>query len=84
MSGVSRPGTNSTLYGALRDVVRRCPDREALVLGEIRNTYRELGDHVDALAAGLSQLGIGKDDKVALILPVCLENLYAFFALAKL
>jgi fatty-acyl-CoA synthase/long-chain acyl-CoA synthetase len=54
------------------------------VLGETRNTYRQLGEHVEALAAGISQLGISKDDKVALILPVCLENLYAFFALSKL
>lgn len=76
--------TSATLYEALQNVIKQYPGRDALVLGEARDTYRQLGDKVDALAAGLAQLGIGKGDKVGLILPVCLENVYAFFALAKL
>lgn len=76
--------TNATLYEALQNVIRQYPGKEALVLGEARDTYSQLGEKVDALAAGLSQLGIGKGEKVGLILPVCLENIYAFFALAKL
>ena len=39
---------------------------------------------MDALATGLTKLGIGKGDKVGLILPVCVENLLAFFALSKI
>jgi len=76
--------SHATLYEALQHVIRQYPDKDALVLGEARDTYRQFGQKVDALAAGLNRLGIGKGDKVGLILPVCLENLYAFFALAKL
>jgi fatty-acyl-CoA synthase len=75
---------NQTLYESLQSVVQELPDKEAIVLGETRLTYRQLGERVDGLAAGLSQLGVGKGDKVCLMLPTCVENLYAFFALAKL
>lgn len=84
MDGTLQVDANTTLYAALQSVIRRHPDRDALVFGEARNTYAELGRRVDALATGLSRLGIRKGDKVALILPVCFENLYAFFALAAL
>ena len=75
---------NRTLYESLQDNVQEFPDRDAIVLGETRVTYRQLGERVDSLAAGLSQLGVQKGDKVCLLLPTCVENLYAFFALAKL
>ena len=84
MDQTPRVDVNTTLYEALQNVIRRYPDRDALVQGAIRNTYQELGQRVDALATGMSRLGIRKGDKVGLILPVCPENLYAFFALAKL
>lgn len=84
MVQVSTTHTDMTLYEALRDAIEKYPDKDALVLGEARDTYRQFGEKVDALAAGLSQLGIGKGNNVALILPVCLENIYAFFALAKI
>ncbi|MFC2030161.1 class I adenylate-forming enzyme family protein [Chloroflexota bacterium] len=75
---------NSTLYDALQQVIEQCPEDEALVLEGTRKTYAQLGRLVDALASGLSRLGISHGDNVALILPVCLENIYAFFALARL
>lgn len=84
MSWMSTYDPNTTLYDALGDVVARYPDKEALIFGEARDTYRQLGARVDALAAGLHQLGIGKGDKVGLILPVCMENVHAFFALARI
>lgn len=76
--------TSASLFEALHTVVETYPDKDALVLGEARDTYRQLADKVDSLATGLSQMGIGPGVKVAIILPVCLENVYAFFALAKL
>jgi acyl-CoA synthetase (AMP-forming)/AMP-acid ligase II len=76
--------TNTTLYKALDNVAQQYPQRDALVLGDARDSYSELGKRVDSLAAGLSQLGIGRNDNVGILLPVCRENLYAFFALAKL
>jgi acyl-CoA synthetase (AMP-forming)/AMP-acid ligase II len=76
--------TNKTLYGALLDVVEQYPDKEALVLGDTRLTYRQFIEKVDAFATGLTKLGIGKGDKVGFILPVCVENVVAFYAFAKI
>jgi acyl-CoA synthetase (AMP-forming)/AMP-acid ligase II len=76
--------TDGNLYEALHAMVARYPNSDALVLGDARDTYQQLGEKVDALAFGLSELGIGRGDKMAIILPVCRENVYAFFALAKL
>ncbi len=69
-----------TLYQALRRVIAEYPQRPALTFSDQTLTYRELGEKVDALARGLHSLGIGPGDKVAIILPNCLEFVYAFFA----
>jgi fatty-acyl-CoA synthase/long-chain acyl-CoA synthetase len=84
MSTFSPLNTDGSLYEALHAMVTQYPDDDALVLGEGRDTYRQLGRKVDALAAGFSEMGIGRGDKIAIILPVCRENVYVFFALAKL
>ena len=75
--------TSMSLDQALAGVVSRCPDQEALVFGETRITYRELGQRVNALAAGLHQLGLGKGEKVVVILPNCHEFAYCFFAIGQ-
>lgn len=73
-----------TLYQALHRVIAEHPERPALTFGNRTLTYRELGEKVDALARGLRELGVGPGDKVAIILPNCLEFVYAFFAPAAL
>jgi cyclohexanecarboxylate-CoA ligase len=47
---------------------------------EIRLTYAELGERVDAIAAGLLELGLGKGDVVAFQLPNWWEFTALFFA----
>lgn len=76
--------TNKTLYGALLDAAEQLPDKEILILGETRLTYRQLVEKVDTLATGLTKMGIVKGDKVGLILPNCVEDVYAFFAFSKI
>ncbi|MFC2052991.1 class I adenylate-forming enzyme family protein [Chloroflexota bacterium] len=76
--------TNKTLYGALLDVVELYPDKEILVLGDTHLTFRQFIEKVDALASGLTKLGIGKGDRVGLILPVCVEGIVSFFAFSKI
>jgi len=76
--------TNKTLYEAMISVVEQYPDKEALVIGDTRLTYRQFIKKVDALATGLTKGGIGKGDKVGLILPVCVENIVAIYALSKI
>ena len=72
------------LHEALARSVAAYPDREALVIGPARLTYRALGHQVDVLAAALSNLGIGKGDKVAVILPNIPEGFLTFFATSKI
>ena len=60
------------------------PDREALVFGSDRFTWRELNARVNRLADAFLSLGFKKGDKVALLsenTPACVE---ANYALAKI
>ncbi len=43
----------------------RWPEREAIVYGERRYTYRQWNERVNGVAAGLANLGITKGDRVA-------------------
>jgi len=47
--------TNKTLYWALLGVLEQYPDKDALVLGDTRLTFRQFIEKVDALAAGLTK-----------------------------
>jgi acetyl-CoA synthetase len=52
--------------------------------GEVRTlTYAELKREVDAIAAGLRSLGIGKGDPVAVFMPMVAEAVIAAYAIAK-
>ena len=53
----------------LRTTAARCPDREALVFGSRRRTYRELYQEVERTAAALAARGIAAGDRVLLMSP---------------
>ncbi|MQA08970.1 MAG: long-chain-fatty-acid--CoA ligase [Pseudonocardiaceae bacterium] len=58
----------------------RRPDEPAISFGKHTLTHGELDQRVNALAAGLSELGIGADDVVALLLynyPEFIETVFA-------
>ena len=69
-----------TLYGALRKVIAANRRKSAITYEGQTITYQELGERVDALAQGLRGLGVGPGDRVAVILPNCMEFVYAYFA----
>ncbi|HEV3226568.1 MAG TPA: AMP-binding protein, partial [Acidimicrobiales bacterium] len=55
-------------------VAEAVPDREAVVCGPIRRTFRALDDRATRLADGLDrQLGVGAGDHVGLDLYNCCE-----------
>jgi long-chain acyl-CoA synthetase len=58
-------------------------DHLAIQFDEERYTFREFNLRVNRLANALRALGLGKGDKVATILPNCLEQLELFWAAAK-
>jgi len=52
--------------------------------GEEEISYRRLNERANRFANGFLARGIGKDSKVALMLPNCPEYLYCWFGLAKI
>ena len=58
-----------TLPAALERTAGNFPDTTALIMMGKRITYKELDDLVNRFAAALTDLGIQKGDKVALLLP---------------
>jgi acyl-CoA synthetase (AMP-forming)/AMP-acid ligase II len=58
---------------------RRQPEKLALVFGEERVSYRELGQRIRALAAGLAAQGLKPGDRAVLYMPNSTEFVEAFF-----
>src|SRR3712207_3674792 len=56
------------------------PDKEAVVHGDRRYTYREFEERVTRLASGLRERGLGKGDRVAFLAPNIPSLLEAHFA----
>ena len=63
---------------------RRDRVRDARTARCARYTYAELKREVDAIAAGLRALGVGKGDPVAVFMPMVAEAVIAAYAIAKL
>jgi acyl-CoA synthetase (AMP-forming)/AMP-acid ligase II len=60
------------------------PDHTAIVFNEHRLTFSEFNRRVNRLANALLNLGVAKGDKIATILPNCLELLEVYWAIAKM
>jgi long-chain acyl-CoA synthetase len=58
----------ANVHAILAEAVASGPDREAVVSGETRLSYAQLNDEVARVAGGLSALGVGQGDRVALLL----------------
>ena len=67
----------------LSESAERYAENRAVIHGETRITYRELNRAACALGNHLRSLGLGKGDKVALMLPNCPEFIIAYFAVQK-
>ncbi|HEU4327498.1 MAG TPA: (2,3-dihydroxybenzoyl)adenylate synthase [Roseiflexaceae bacterium] len=68
----------------LRELAARHGEREAVVCGERRWSYRELDARADSLAAGFARLGIRPRDRVVVQLPNIAEFFEVCFALFRL
>ena len=60
------------------------PDHTAVVFGDQRLPSAHFCERVNRVASALSSLGIRKGDKVATILPNCLELLESYWAIVKI
>ena len=59
------------------------PEHLALVVGDERLTFRQLDARVNRLANALLAEGLRKGDKLATILPNCIEQLFVYLACAR-
>src|SRR5258707_2069050 len=76
--------SDETLATTLAERMRATPDREAVIDGTYRLSYRELAHGIDRMAARLRALGIGEGDVVTIQLPNWIEFALVFFALERL
>ncbi|MDQ0339944.1 long-chain acyl-CoA synthetase [Caldalkalibacillus uzonensis] len=75
----------ANLTDMLAQTVQRYPHQEALVMNQVRLTYRELEEQVVQVAAQLSTVyRIQKGDRVAVLLGNCIEFALLLFACARL
>src|SRR5258708_4010676 len=65
-------------------VADHVPEREALVQGTRRATYRQLDEAATRVAHGLAQIGIGPGDHVGIALFDCIEHVETILACYKL
>jgi crotonobetaine/carnitine-CoA ligase len=68
----------------LRHRAESGPDDPFLDCGSGMMTFGEVHRRAEAVAGGLAALGVGRGDRVAVVLPNCTEFAIALFALARL
>ena len=68
----------------LEQAARNHPRQAVTVFMGARMSYRGLYNRVRRLAGALSQLGVGKGDRVAIMLPNCPQMLIAYYAVLSL
>ena len=77
-------GASETVASVLRTMAEGHPEKVCLVAGAVEITYDELNRDVNRLANALSGLGLGKGDKLGLLMPNVPEFVTSYFAGAKL
>ena len=75
---------NITMPAALERTARNFPDNVALIMMGKQITFRQLDEYVNRFAMALSDLGIQKGDKVALLLPNMPQVVIAAYAVFRL
>ncbi len=79
-----RPPYSRTLFELLREQAERFPQRPAAICGERAATYRDLADGAGRVATALRARGIGRGNRVGILVNNRLEWLEACFGVAAL
>jgi long-chain acyl-CoA synthetase len=74
----------TSLFDLYRPAFETLADRTAVVCGDARLTYAELGAKVSSLAAALQKSGLAPGAKVALLFPSEPESVVAFLAVQQI
>ncbi len=73
-----------SIYQVLNLAATYFHDRPATAFLDAQLTFGELKTQVDRLAAALAQLGVGRGDRVGVMLPNCPQYIISFFAIVRL
>lgn len=73
-----------SLYSFFDNTVKKYPKNTALIFFDRKTYYEILDKKVNAFANSLKELGVTRNDKIALILPNCPQFVIAYFAILKL
>lgn len=86
------PYPTHPLHGFLLDAARQYGDLTATItsaklplIGRVQSTvnYRDINELSDTLAAALVDMGVKKGDRVAIVMPNCVQFVISFFAILK-
>lgn len=69
------------VYEFWRNSVRKFPDRDAVIYLGAKHSYADIWDEIECFASNLMGMGVGKGDKVALLLPNTPQFLIAYNAI---
>lgn len=73
-----------TLPEYLENSARQYPERTALICEGFKISYRRLNEMANRFAACLSALGVGKGDRVAILLPNVIPCVVSYYATLKI
>jgi acyl-CoA synthetase (AMP-forming)/AMP-acid ligase II len=79
-----KDGTRRRFGDLADDIAARLPDREGLVFGASRYTFREVAARIDEAARRLIAAGVGPGEHVALWLNNCDDWIFIAFAVQKI
>jgi long-chain acyl-CoA synthetase len=71
------------LFGLLEESARKYPDSPCTIFKGAVITYREMNKLTDQLAAGITELGVKKGDRVGIFMPNTPQFVLTFFAILK-
>ena len=71
------------VHGWLRRSARRFPDKEALVCGRQRWTYRDIDRRTDHLASALQDIGVHRHDRIVVFLDNSSETVISLYGILK-
>ena len=71
------------IHHMLRNSAARHPEKEALVHGSRRLTYREVADRCASVACGLRSAGMQRGDRVGIYLDPSVEQVLSIFSISQ-
>lgn len=71
------------IWHLLRESTQRLPEKEALVHGAERLTYRDVARRVDGLATGLRNAGVQRGDRIGIYLEASVPQVISIFGISR-